>query len=110
MSSVRLVSLTQRSIAAISYQVEPLDGPVRVVVQSELITNEELPPVSGDPRVAAALEAPLEGLEHGSHDDRAGLMHRTRRSGLTVAAVMQHLVASEADTHAWTETQRIWPG
>ncbi|MGH3123311.1 MAG: family 65 glycosyl hydrolase, partial [Streptosporangiaceae bacterium] len=31
-SSVRLVSLTQRSIAAISYQVEPLDGPVRVVV------------------------------------------------------------------------------
>ena len=72
MSSTRLVSLTQRSIAAVSYQVESLDGPVRVVVQSELVTNEELPPVSGDPRVAAALEAPLEGIEHGGHDGRAG--------------------------------------
>ncbi|MFL5658932.1 MAG: family 65 glycosyl hydrolase, partial [Ktedonobacteraceae bacterium] len=34
-SSVRMVSLTQRSIVAISYEVEPLDAPVRVVVQSE---------------------------------------------------------------------------
>ena len=70
-SSTRLVSLTQRSIAAVSYQVESLDGPVRVVVQSELVANEELPPVSGDPRVAAALEAPLEGIEQGGHDGRA---------------------------------------
>ena len=46
-SSVRLVSLTQRSIGAISYQVESLDGPVRVVVQSELVANEELPPPGG---------------------------------------------------------------
>ena len=104
-SSTRLVSLTQRSIAAVSYQVESLDGPVRVVVQSELVTNEELPPVSGDPRVAAALEAPLEGIEHGSHDGRAGLMHRTRHSGLTVSAAMQHVVNCEAATHSWTETE-----
>src|SRR5260221_11521743 len=32
-SSVRMVSLTQRAIVAISYEVEPLDAPVRVVVQ-----------------------------------------------------------------------------
>ena len=42
-TSVRLVSFTQRAIAAISYQVEPLDGPVRVVLQSELVANEQLP-------------------------------------------------------------------
>ena len=48
-SSVRLVSFTQRSICAISYQVESLDGPVRVVVQSELVTNEELPPPAATP-------------------------------------------------------------
>src|SRR5437660_12135339 len=36
-SSTRLVSLTQRATAAILYEVEPLDGPLRVVVQSELI-------------------------------------------------------------------------
>ena len=48
-TSVRLVSFTQRSIAAINYHVEALDGPVRLVLQSELVANEELPPVSGDP-------------------------------------------------------------
>jgi alpha,alpha-trehalose phosphorylase len=104
-SSVRLVSLTQRSICAISYQVESLDGPVRVVVQSELVTNEELPPRGGDPRVAAVLEAPLESVEYGAVDGRAGLMHRTRHSDLTVSAAMQHAVACDADTHTWTETR-----
>ena len=41
--STRLVSFAQRAIAAITYEVEPVDEPVRVVVQSELIANEELP-------------------------------------------------------------------
>ncbi len=104
-SSVRMVSLTQRSIAAISYQVESLDGPVRVVVQSELVSNEELPPPGGDPRVAAVLEAPLEALDHSALDGRAMLMHRTRHSDLTVVAAMHHAVACDADTHSWTETR-----
>ncbi|HTU06063.1 MAG TPA: family 65 glycosyl hydrolase, partial [Trebonia sp.] len=43
-SSVRLVSFTQRAVAAISYEVEPVDGPARIAVQSELLTNEQLPP------------------------------------------------------------------
>src|ERR1700689_3209096 len=34
-SSVRLVSLTQRSVAAICYDVEPVDRPLSIVVQSE---------------------------------------------------------------------------
>ncbi|HEX6481934.1 MAG TPA: family 65 glycosyl hydrolase, partial [Ktedonobacteraceae bacterium] len=58
-SSVRLVSFTQRAIVAISYEVEALDAPVRVVVQSELVANEPLPPQSKDPRVGAALESAL---------------------------------------------------
>src|SRR5438876_9245330 len=65
-SSVRIVSLTQRAIAAISYEVEPLDAPIRVVVQSELVANEALPPQSKDPRVGAALESALESEEHGT--------------------------------------------
>src|SRR5712691_4588881 len=36
-SSVRMVSLTQRAIVAISYEVEPLETATRVVVQSELV-------------------------------------------------------------------------
>src|SRR5216683_6554985 len=63
-SSVRLVSFTQRSIVAISYEVEPLDAPVRVVVQSELVANEALPDQGKDPRVGAALESALESEEH----------------------------------------------
>src|SRR5439155_20437339 len=57
-SSVRMVSFTQRAIAAISYEVEPLDAPLRVVVQSELIANEALPPQSKDPRVAPPWDQP----------------------------------------------------
>ena len=58
-SSTRMVSFTQRSIAAISYEVEPLDDAVQVVVQSELVTNETLPVTEQDPRAAAALSSPL---------------------------------------------------
>src|SRR5947207_6916036 len=38
-NSTRLVSFVQRSTAAILYEVEPLDEPVRLVVQSELGAN-----------------------------------------------------------------------
>ncbi|HEU5420476.1 MAG TPA: glycosyl hydrolase family 65 protein [Streptosporangiaceae bacterium] len=89
--STRMVSLVQRAVMAIEYEVEVLDGPGRVVVQSELVANEDLPPVSGDPRVAAALEHPLECLEHRSSGVQGYLAHRTRRSGLQLAAAMDHL-------------------
>ena len=36
-SSIRLVSFTQRAVGAICYDVEPLDGPARISVQSELL-------------------------------------------------------------------------
>jgi len=42
-TSVRLVSFSHRAIAAIHYEVEPLDEAARVVVQSELVANEPLP-------------------------------------------------------------------
>ena len=44
---------------AICYEVEPLDGPARIALQSELLANEQLPERAGDPRVAAALTNPL---------------------------------------------------
>ena len=42
--STRFVSFAQRAIAAISYEVEPLEGTARVVLQSELVANE---PIAG---------------------------------------------------------------
>ena len=103
-SSTRLVSLVQRSIAAICYDVQALDDAVRVVVQSELVANEQLPSADGDPRVAAALEAPLVAEADTARGARAGLVHSTRHSGLRVAAVMDHVIDGPPDTTVAAES------
>jgi alpha,alpha-trehalose phosphorylase len=92
-SSTRMVSLTQRAVVAIAYEVQPVDDDqLRIVLQSELVANEELPPQSKDPRAAIALENPLVSEEHVARNHQALLVHRTRRSGLRVAAGMDHIV------------------
>src|SRR6059036_471791 len=58
-NSTRLVSFVHRSAAAILFEVETVDSPLRVAVQSELIANEPGPPASNDPRTAALPESPL---------------------------------------------------
>ncbi len=88
--STRLVSLAQRSVAAIEYCVEAVDEFVRVTVQSELVTNEDQPTTSADPRVAAILDNPLEAVDHENTEYGALLMHRTRASALMMAAAMDH--------------------
>jgi alpha,alpha-trehalose phosphorylase len=96
-SSVRLVSLTQRAIGAIRYEVEPLESPARIAVQSELLANEQLPPASQDPRVAAALENPLVP-EYGNADGTTVIVaHSTRRSNLRVGAAMAHVIDGPPD-------------
>ena len=90
--STRLVSLTQRAVAAVAYEVEPVDSRTRVVVQSELVANESLPGPDGDPRAARALKSPLEPEEDLAKDCRLRLVHRTRRSGLRVAVAADHVV------------------
>jgi alpha,alpha-trehalose phosphorylase len=94
-TSRRLVSFTQRSIAAIEYVVEPVESPMRIIVQSELVANEAQPALSGDPRVAAVLEHPLEAVAQHVDDRAAVLMHRTVRSNLLMGASMSHVF--EAD-------------
>jgi alpha,alpha-trehalose phosphorylase len=88
--TTRLVSLAQRSVAAIEYVVEALDEFVRVTVQSELVANEDQPERPGDPRVAAVLKSPLEAVCHETTEQGAVLLHRTRASGLQMAAAMEH--------------------
>jgi alpha,alpha-trehalose phosphorylase len=90
--SHRLVSLTQRSIMAIRWEVEPVGDAARVVVQSELVANEFVPAQSKDPRVAAMMEAPLEAIAHSGEGTRAWLLHRTRASSLRMAAAMDHSI------------------
>ncbi|MFD5627635.1 glycoside hydrolase family 65 protein [Streptomyces sp. NPDC127072] len=102
--STRLVSFTQRAIAAVSYEVEAVDSRVRVVVQSELVANEQLPSRNGDPRAAIVLESPLEGEEHFAEDGRLKLVHRTRHSGLRVATAADHVVTGPEPTSTSSES------
>ncbi|HEX2043397.1 MAG TPA: glycosyl hydrolase family 65 protein [Acidimicrobiales bacterium] len=119
--SVRLVSFTQRAVAAISYEVEAIDDRARVVVQSELVANEPLPPPGDDPRVAAALTSPLVAEDYGTREHMSVyLTHRTAASGLRVAAAMDHrvegppstqrIVESGPDTGRVTVTTVLQPG
>ncbi|WP_031165560.1 glycoside hydrolase family 65 protein [Streptomyces durhamensis] len=100
-TSRRLVSFTQRAVAAVVYEVEPVDGPTTVAVQSELVANEQLPRFAGDPRVAAATESPLRPEEHFAQDTRLRLVHRTDRSALRVGAAADHLIEGPEST-SWT--------
>jgi alpha,alpha-trehalose phosphorylase len=106
-SSTRLVSLTQRAVAAICYTVEPVSRPLRLVVQSELVANEALPYQGGDdPRAAAAIEAPLASEEYvASRDEqfRVVLTHRTRNSGLRLTSGMAHDIECSGRMQVHTE-------
>ena len=102
----------QRSVAAIRFEVEPLEEPVRLVVQSELVANEPRPAASDDPRAAAALEAPLRGEEAMGRDTRAILVHSTKGSELRAAAAMDNLVEGPDSTRCdeaevWTDLARV---
>jgi alpha,alpha-trehalose phosphorylase len=91
--SVRLVSLAHRALAAILYEVEPLDHTADVVLQSELVANE---PVLGkgakDPRSGTVIEQPMAPELSAATQRGAVLVHSTKRSRLRVAAAMDHIV------------------
>ena len=104
-TSTRVVSLTHRSVMAIAYEVEPLEASARVVLQSELVANEQLPDPGTDPRVAAALDNPLQPLEHDVRGMRLSLLHETRRSGRRVSAAADHLVEAPDGVKVTTEAE-----
>ncbi|HEY2949229.1 MAG TPA: glycosyl hydrolase family 65 protein [Micromonosporaceae bacterium] len=106
--STRLVSFTHRAVAAIEYEVEPVGRAARIIVQSELVANEQLPASRPDPRVAAALESPLAAEEHIVGDTGGLLVHCTRGSGLRVAAGMDHVFAGPAETGVTAEAHPDW--
>lgn len=99
-TSTRMVSLTQRAVAAIEFIIEPLEEQLRIVVQSELLANEQLPGASAiDPREAAVLEKPLVSEEHYVTGSMIGLIHSTRNSNLRIGAAMDHVVQGPESTH-----------
>jgi alpha,alpha-trehalose phosphorylase len=107
--SSRLVSFTQRSVLAVAYEVEAVDAPVRVVVQSELVADEEMPDLSrGDPRAAAVLAHPLTAVDGAGRGNGGYLVHRTNRSGIAVAAAMDNVVTAPGKTQVRAECADDW--
>jgi len=103
--STRLVSLVHRALAAILYEVEPVDGPADLVIQSELVANEPVGDLTGrDPRAAAASATPLSPQFAGHEGRRAILIHSTNKSALTVAAGMDHVVSGPRGSQVTSES------
>ncbi|WP_435207720.1 glycoside hydrolase family 65 protein [Micromonospora sp. bgisy143] len=94
--STRLVSLPRRPVAAVRYEVEPLDGPADLRVCSDLLANERVPERSDDPRAASVLTDPLTAETHRTTGLDGVLVHRTERSGQRVAVAVSHLVDAPA--------------
>ena len=102
-SSVRLVSFAQRAVAAICYEIEAAEDKTPVVVQSELVANESLPEIHGDPRATAALSSPLCPVAADVRGERVVLVHQAKVSGLLMAAGMVHVIDGPADTETAVE-------
>lgn len=103
--STRLVSFVQRAVVAVCYEVEAVDDPARIVLQSTLVANEPAPELTDDPRAAAALRAPLLSEYYSHHDTEAALGHRTRLSGLGLAAALDHVVDGPDGTVTTSESE-----
>jgi alpha,alpha-trehalose phosphorylase len=97
-TSTRMVSFKRRAVAAVSYEVEPLEASVPLVVQSELVANEALPNTNTDPRGGTQAPSPLRALDAVAKGDRATLVHGTSASGLRVGAAMAHAIGHDRPT------------
>ncbi len=106
--STRMVSLVHRALAAIVYEVEPLDRRVDLVLQSELVANEPTGAKrESDPRTAAMLESPLQAEFFDHQGTRAVLIHSTKQSKLRIAAAMDHVVSGpKAEVNAECSADR----
>jgi alpha,alpha-trehalose phosphorylase len=103
--STRLVSFVHRAIVAVRFEVEAIDVPVRVVVQSTLVANEPDAERAADPRAAAALHRPLVCDFHTDRNLEVALGHHTRTSGLRMAAALDHVIDGPSGTATASESE-----
>ena len=98
--TTRLVSFSQRAILAIRYEVEPVGRDARIVLQSELLANEPVPEPPVNPGADEAMPHMLDREGLAIDGSRACLMYRTQRSGIQLAAAVDHVVqvGAEAET------------
>jgi alpha,alpha-trehalose phosphorylase len=101
--TTRFVSLAQRHLACIRYELTALDAPGRLMLSSELVTPQSAVERStNDPRQTRALTDVLQPDVERVEDVRVIRTYRTSRSGLVVAAGMDHECDQSVITHART--------
>ena len=118
--SRRLVSLADRHLAAIEYEVEATERPAELAISSELIAELDPSDRTSDPRSGSPLPPDTLLGELASCEARRGLLvHRTRRSRMLVGAGMDHLLLDGAGHESieaggararWSLTVRSGPG
>lgn len=103
--SRRLVSFTDRNLAAIEYEVEALEQPIRVALQSNLVANQPERDTVADPRSAHRLGPCLASELAVGHDLRVVMVHRTRRTRLAVGSGMEHVITADGPTETAVQTE-----
>ena len=101
----RLVSLSLRSIVAIQYEVEAVNGPLRIAIQSNLQANRADAAAETDPRRGRSLGDALEPLLSVDNGLRVVLGHETRRSRLAMASGMDHVVEHDGQVTTLTQSE-----
>ncbi|MFD0857072.1 glycoside hydrolase family 65 protein, partial [Actinomadura adrarensis] len=101
----RFVSLAQRHLACLRYELTALDAPGHLVISSELRTPESVPVGAAvDPRRSRVLPGKvLEPGEERVEGIRVIRTYRTVRSGLAVAVGMDHDFDEESVTEVRTK-------
>jgi alpha,alpha-trehalose phosphorylase len=94
--SRRLVSFTQRHVAAISYSVTPINADALVIISSEIAAYGQTASIdSDDPRQTKAFAGRVLHQQAGySEGHRIVLCHATEKSRLVLACAIDHLVES----------------
>ncbi len=94
--SKRLVSFKHRHVAAISYEVTLLNADAPVVISSEALNHLPKQGNQGDPRKSKGFpDRVLVPEVTRSEDARLIMGQRAKRSGMTMACGVDHLVSSE---------------
>ena len=105
LTTKRLVSLSLRSLAAIHYEVEAVDQPIRIAIQSNLQANRADAHEGPDPRRGRALGDALRSRLSVDHGMRVVLGHETGRSGLAVVSGMAHVIFHDGEVATLTQSE-----
>ena len=101
--SRRMVSITHRHLALLSYEITCLNDTAHVTLSSEMTTRSLNSNVDADdPRRSSGFDGRvLRPLSHSVEGRRVLLCHRTRESGLSLGCGMDHVLETSGRVEEW---------